>query len=185
MLMAQTTGAWTLAELDRLPDDGNRYELVDGELFVTPAPSPGHEMLAAELLLILVPYVISHNLGRVHTPRAVVRQQGSQVEPDMMVRPATPALPQTWAEMPTPLLVVEILSQTTRRRDHVQKRAFYLRLGVAEYWIVDRFERTIRVIRPDADDVLCNAKLAWFPAGATEPLQMDVAALFFAALGTV
>ena len=185
MLMAQTTGAWTLAELDRLPDDGNRYELVDGELFVTPAPSPGHETLASHLLFILVPYVHSQKLGLLSTPRAVVRQHGSQVEPDMMVRPATPALPQTWAEMPTPLLVVEILSQTTRRRDHVQKRAFYLRLGVAEYWIVDRFERTIRVIRPDVDDVDCDTELVWFPSGATEALRMDVAALFFAALGAV
>ncbi len=51
MLMALSTRGWTLAELDRLPDDGNKYELVDGELFVTPTPSPAHEQLVAVLLL--------------------------------------------------------------------------------------------------------------------------------------
>jgi len=183
MLMAETTHAWTLAELDRLPDDGNKYELVDGELFVTPAPSPGHEALASELNWILLPYLQTQNLGRLVFPRSVVRQQGSEVEPDMMVRPATPTLPQTWAEMPTPLLVVEILSRTTRRRDHEQKRAFYLRLGVAEYWIIDRFERTIRVITQNADDVVCDTELVWCPSGATEPFHMDVTAYFSAALG--
>ncbi len=183
MLMAQTTQAWTLAELDRLPDDGNKYELVEGELFVTPAPSPAHETLAAELLFILIPYVHSQRLGLVFTPRSVVRQQGSEVEPDMMVRPATPTLAKTWAEMPTPLLVVEILSRTTRRRDHEQKRAFYLRIGVAEYWIVDRLTRSICVIRSNADDVVCESELVWFPTGATEALQVDVAAYFVSALG--
>lgn len=184
MLMAQATHAWTLAELDRLPDDGNKYELIDGELFVTPAPSPRHEALAGELNWFLVPYVHQQRLGRVYFPRSVVRQEGSEVEPDMMVRPATPTLPETWAEMPTPLLVIEILSQTTRRRDHVQKRAFYLRIGVAEYWIVDRFDRTIRVIRPNADDVVCDKELVWSPLGSSAPFTLDVAAFFRAALGT-
>jgi Uma2 family endonuclease len=81
------------------------------------------------------------------------------------------------------LLVVEILSRTTRRRDHVQKRAFYLRIGVAEYWIVDRCEGTIRVIRPDVDDVLCDTVLVSCPSGAAESFRTDVAAYFLAALG--
>jgi len=134
MRMAQKTGAWTLAQLDRLPDDGNKYELVDGELFVTPTPSPAHEAVAGELIWILLPYVKAKELGRLFFARAVVQQQGSQVEPDMMVRPATPALPHTWAEMPTPSLVVEILSRTTRQRDHEHKRAFYLSIGVAAFF---------------------------------------------------
>jgi len=57
MLMALTTRGWTLAELGRLPDDGNKYELVGGELFVTPTSYPAHEQLVAVLLAILVPYV--------------------------------------------------------------------------------------------------------------------------------
>ncbi len=183
MLMALSTRGWTLAELDRLPDDGNKYELVDGELFVTPAPSPAHEQLVAVLLAILVPYVQAEKLGRVHTPRAVVRTHESEVEPDLMVRPATPTLPATWAEMPTPLLVVEIFSRTTRRRDEQQKRAFYQHIGVPEYWMVDRWRRTIRVVRGDVADRAAESVLEWHPVGASEALRIDVAAYFDEALG--
>jgi len=182
MLMALSTSAWTLAELDRLPDDGNKYELIDGELFVTPAPSPAHERLALVLHRLLSPFVQAEHLGDVYTPRAVVRTAEAEVEPDLMVRPPTPTLPETWEEMPTPLLVVEILSRTTQRRDHEQKRAFYLRIGVAEYWIVDRWERSVRVIRRDADDVVADSTLKWQPASASDALRIDVAAYFDEAL---
>ncbi len=57
MQMALATGPWSLAELDRLPDDSNTYQLVAGELFVTPAPSTAHEALSFVLLSLLVPYV--------------------------------------------------------------------------------------------------------------------------------
>ncbi len=132
MLMAQTTCVWTLADRDRLPDDGNRYELVTGELFVTPAPSPGHEMLSTALRYLLDPYVLAHTHGRVYTPHSVVRTRGSQVEPDLIVRPPLATLPEQWEAMPTPLLVVEVLSRTTRRRDQEQKRNFYLAIGVKD-----------------------------------------------------
>ena len=135
------------------------------------------------LLAILVPYVQAEKLGRVHTPRAVVRTHESEVEPDLMVRPATPTLPATWAEMPTPLLVVEIFSRTTRRRDEQQKRAFYQHIGVPEYWMVDRWSRTLRVVRGDADDRVAESVLEWHPGDASEALRIDVAAYFDEALG--
>lgn len=184
MVMAPSTNAWTLAELDRLPDDGNKYELVDGELFVTPAPSPAHEQLAAVLHGIIAPFVRANRLGRVYTPRSVVRTDGSEVEPDLMLRPATPTLPATWEQMPTPLLVVEILSRTTRRHDQEQKRGFYLRIGVAENWMVDRSSRSIRVVRRDSEDLVAESVLEWRPDGARDALRVDVAAYFDEALGT-
>ena len=183
MLMALSTISWTLAELDRLPDDGNKYELVDGELFVTPAPSPTHEQLASVLHAILAPYVRAQGLGHVYTPRALVRTDGSEVEPDLMLRPATSTLPETWEQMPAPSLVVEILSRTTRRRDREQKRRFYLRIGVAEYWMVDRWSGSIHVVRPDVEDLVSETVLEWRPTGASEPLRIDVAAYFREALG--
>jgi len=76
---------WTLEELHRLPDDGNKYELVRGELFVTPAPSLAHERLAVVLSDMLGDYVRRAGIGRVFRPRAVVRFRGSEVEPDVMV----------------------------------------------------------------------------------------------------
>ena len=183
MLMAQTAGAWTLADLDRLPDDGHRYELVDGDLFVTPAPTTAHEALAYEMRRILEPYVLAELLGRVHTPNAAIRAEGSELLPDLMVRRAPPTLLGAWEEMPIPFLVVEILSPITRRRDHEYKRAFYLRNGVAEYWIVDGEERTICVVTPNADDVVVHRVLTWRPANASAALVIDVERYFREALG--
>ncbi len=183
MRMAQTIGAWTLAEFDRLPDDGNTYELVDGELFVTPAPSPAHESLAVTLRLLIEPYVIEHALGRVFTPRAALRAFDSEVEPDLMVRARTATVPQRWEDAPLPFLVVEVLSNTTRQRDHVQKRRFFMRCGVAQYWIVDGSERTIRVVSPSSEDVVVTRELVWQPSGATEALTIDLARYFEDALG--
>jgi Uma2 family endonuclease len=183
MLMAQMARAWTLAEFDRLPDDGNKYELVDGELFVTPAPSPVHERLAVVLRSLLEPYVRANGLGDVYAPRSVVRDGTSEVEPDLMVRRMPTVVPEVWEGLPTPLLVVEIVSATTRRRDYEQKRRHYLRAGVAEYWIVDRYDRTIRVVRPRVDDVRESSTLEWYPVDAAELLRIDVAAYFQAVLG--
>jgi Uma2 family endonuclease len=174
--------AWTLEELDRLPDDGNRYELVRGELFVTPAPSPRHERIAAVLSEILTEYVRAQRIGRVFHPRAVVQVEGSQVEPDVMVRAWT-ALPVSWSEAPLPLLVVEILSGVTRRRDHGPKRDLYTDIGVPDYWIVDGDARTVLVVRLGVDDAVVSDVLVWHPAAAAEPLTLDVRSLFEEALG--
>src|SRR6185503_3121185 len=132
MAVAPQTKRWSLAELHRLPEDGNRYEVVRGELFVTPAPSFAHETIAEILHSILEPYVRAHGLGRVSRPRAVVRvRPHSEVEPDLMVRPAA-APGTTWENAPRPVLVVEITSDTTRQRDFVQKRQLYMDLGIPE-----------------------------------------------------
>jgi Uma2 family endonuclease len=179
----QRTSAWTLEQLHRLPDDGNRYELIHGELFVTPAPSDGHQAIATVLNRILVPYVTKHRLGYVVHPRSIVRVGGSEVEPDLMVRPGPLAQPDGWDAAPLPILVVEILSGVTVRRDRMQKRAFYLEIGVPEYWIVDRRDRTVRVVRPDRDDEVCTGSLTWQPASAADSLVIDVAELYREALG--
>ena len=74
--MATETKQWTLAELHRLPDDGNTYELVRGVLFVTPAPTPPHQTIDARLNALLTPYVIQQRLGYVYHPRAVLVFEG-------------------------------------------------------------------------------------------------------------
>src|SRR5690349_7905773 len=96
--MAHFASEWTLEQLHQLPDDGNRYELVHGELFVTPPPSVGHEELVAVLAKILHPYVAQWRLGRIYTPRAVIQASDSQVEPDLMVR--QPAITDDWSALP-------------------------------------------------------------------------------------
>lgn len=184
MAMPNSIARWTLSELHRLPDDGNRYELVHGELFVTPAPSFAHQEIVDALAALLQPYIWKHNLGRLVFPRSVIRVGShSEVEPDMMVRPVSHSRPTSWDDAPLPILVVEVVSATTRRRDHVEKRALYLEAEVPDYWIVDREPRTIRVVRPGCDDADIVTTLIWHPPGATEALTVDVARLFRDALG--
>jgi Uma2 family endonuclease len=183
MLMAQTLGAWTLADLDRLPDDGNKYELVDGELFVTPAPALAHERLELVLRRILDRYVEAMNVGEVYGSNSAIRSGQSEVHPDLSVRTSLKTVPKTWAEMPLPILAVEILSPTTRRRDHEHKRDFYRRIGLPEYWIIDGKQRTIRVVKPRTDNVVVDRELTWHPANANAPLTIDVARYFHDALG--
>jgi Uma2 family endonuclease len=174
---------WTLDELDRLPDDGNKYELVRGELFVTPAPSPRHERIVVVLSDILGDYVRAHGIGRAFRARAVVRVKGNEVEPDIMVRQWTAHAQEKWEHVPLPLLVVEVLSGVTRRRDSSSKREFYLDLGIPDYWIVDGTARTIRSIRPGTEDVVASDVLSWHPLKAAEPLALDIPAMFREALG--
>ena len=185
MAMPDTIARWTLPELHRLPDDGNRYELVRGELFVTPPPSVAHQEIVAVLADLLQPYVAKHQLGRLYFPRSVVRVgSDSEVEPDLMVRPIPERAVVSWNDVPLPILVIEVMSGTTRRRDRVEKRALYLDAVIPEYWIVDREHRTIRVVRPGSEDADLSATLIWHPTGASEPLAIDIALLFRAALGT-
>ena len=176
--------AWTLEQLHRLPDDGNKYELVRGELFVTPAPSPAHEAIASVLSEILTDYVRQQKIGRVFHPRAVVRAQGGEVEPDIVVRPWTERPPARWVLAPLPLLVVEIVSDITRRREYGPKRGFYIDdLAIPVYWIIDGETRTIEVVHNDGTDESVDDSLTWHPLGAAVPLRLDVAAMFTDALG--
>jgi Uma2 family endonuclease len=179
MHMAARVKRWTLDELHSLPDDGNKYELIHGELLVTPAPSVDHETILARLSALLVPYVAQHRLGIVYHPRAVVRVRSSEAEPDLMVRqPPRGRLKNDWEKVPLPLLVIEVLSPYTRRRDYVHKRQWYQEIGVDEYWIVDAEDRAITVIRSGMDDVRVSETLQWQPAGADAPLELRVAQLF-------
>jgi Uma2 family endonuclease len=172
------TKVWTLDELHSLPDDGNKYELIHGELFVTPAPTDAHETIAARLTRILDPYVEANGLGFVYRPRAVLRVQGSEVEPDLMVRQPNGTPGAKWEDAPRPSLIVEILSPTTRRRDRTFKKDFYLESGVPEYWIVDDESRTVTCFKPGVPTIVAADTLSWHPAGATGPLLIVIKALF-------
>ena len=93
-------------------------------------------------------------------------------------RPKHRTVDADWLDSPTPILVVEILSPWSRPRDNEHKRAFYLEAGVAEYWMVDSDERSIRVVRPEREDVLATRELEWAPAGVAKPLVFDVGVIF-------
>ena len=177
MSMGALSKVWTLDQLHRLPDDGNKYELIHGELLVTPAPAPSHEVVLTRLHNVLFPYVMAHNLGWIFRPRAVIRFEGSEVEPDLMVRqpPTNPRL--DWEHQPMPILVVECTSRATRRRDYTIKRSFYRRANIPEYWIVDRQSSTIHAFRHDGEDVASD-EMTWTPGGVAEPLRFRVPDVF-------
>ena len=168
------TQPWTLDELDRLPDDGNRYEVLDGELLVTPAPSDVHEAIIEWLDAALRPFVQANGLGSLQH-RGVIQIGGSQVEPDLMIRPLAPL--RGWANAPLPSLVVEVVSRGTRNRDLGGKREFYTRNGIAEYWAVDREEEVVLQIR-GGEARRVTTILRWAPMGSTRSLDVDVAAMF-------
>lgn len=184
MAMPDPVASWTLEELHRLPDDGNRYELVRGALFVTPPPSWEHQRLASIIAARLQPYVAAHGLGSICFPRSVIRLgPRDEVEPDLMVRPVPRTPPARWEDAPLPILVVEIASDATRRRDRVEKRQLYREASIATCWIVDAETRTIRLVRPGREDEDITGSLVWHPDGASEPFTLDVADLFDEASG--
>jgi len=175
MAMPQTV-PWSREDLGRLPDDGNRYEVLGGALLVTPPPSDVHQEIVAWLSAILTPFVMGHALGLVHHPRSVVVMGAEQLEPDLMVRPIAPL--RGWEQAPRPLLVIEVSSRSPRQRDLEAKRRFYMRAGIAEYWIFDRHARSVLRCTASGSQERITTVLTWAPEGASATLALDVAALF-------
>jgi Uma2 family endonuclease len=178
MHMATKTKRWTLDEVHSLPDDGNKYELVRGALFVTPAPTTDHETVLARLTRLLDPYVATNGLGLVYHPRAVFQFEGSEVEPDLMVRQPPARKRTAWKDAPLPILMVEVFSPYTRRRDQIEKRSLYLDAGIAEYWMVDPEDASITIVRPGREDETVRDQLAWSPRADAPELDLQLADVF-------
>jgi Uma2 family endonuclease len=173
--MALEARPWTRADLDRLPDDGNTYEVLAGELLVTPPPSPEHQEIVAWIAERLWPFVSANGLGRVYFPRSVIVAGEEQAEPDLMVSPI--AVVESWDEAPTPRLVIEVASRATQRRDLQAKRDFYRKVGIEEYWVIDRFRRCVtRFAGSDAEQL--DRVLIWRPRGSGAALEIDLAVMF-------
>ncbi len=122
-----------------LPNDGKRYQILEGELDVTPAPSTTHQKVSMRLEHLLVGHVEKHNLGLVlDAPVDVVLNERNVIQPDIIFI-ANEHLPQVEEAKVAgaPDLVVEILSPTTARTDRGTKSSIYCRHGVKWYWLVD------------------------------------------------
>ena len=124
----------TRAELDALPDDGRRHELIDGVLVVTPAPRLRHQAMSRNLLLALS-QACPEDLRVLYAPFDVVLADDTVVQPDLLVSPLRQF---TDKDLPgAPLLAVEILSPSTRLIDLDLKRARYEAAGCPAYWVLD------------------------------------------------
>ena len=173
-------------ELVREDQNWPRYELIDGELLVSPAPRPVHQVAVTALLRLLIPYVDAHPLGQVLTSPADVRLgTKTTTQPDVFVVPLDSGFDgRTWDGIAKLSLVAEVLSPSTAGYDRLKKRVFYSRRGVPEYWVIDCDAQLIEVSRPTDPRVeLYGDELRWRPAGAPEPLVIDVPAYFARVLG--
>ncbi|WP_327637104.1 Uma2 family endonuclease [Kribbella sp. NBC_00482] len=141
-------GHFTLADLETLPDDGNRYEVVDGMLLVTPAPLTVHQTVVVELA-----YLLRHrcpdDLKVLVAPTDYRPTPTRSVQPDVLVCYRRDVGHKT-IEKPL-LLAVEVLSQSTSLADRVLKRRLYEQAGVASYWIFDPAEEELTVLELDGD----------------------------------
>ncbi len=142
-------GEWTYEDYLRLPDDGNRYEVIRGVLYIMPPPVPEHQFSSAELSYQLSKFVRENDLGLVLTaPLEVKLPRGiaSPVQPDVMFfRKGNEPNWELSSYEGVPDLVGEILSPRTRRLDRTVKLQAYQDAGVPEYWIVDPWDRTVVV----------------------------------------
>ena len=176
---------WTRAEVDRLVDErpGStpRYELVDGELLVTPGPSVRHQRIIFRLALLLEPYVRGHKVGEIFLgPAELPLMSGERYEPDLFVIPLVDG-----RRAPTPLgitepvLICETLSPGSSRHDRLTKRRAFQRSGVPDYWIVDGDAEVFDVWHPDDErPAIVDDRLVWSPAGAPVPFELDVRDFF-------
>jgi Uma2 family endonuclease len=170
---------WSYAEFARLPDDGNRYEVLDGELCVTPSPRPAHQDVVGALTERLRPFVRRNGLGRVYPgPVDVLFREGDYLVPDLVFvrRDQLHLVTERGVEC-TPDLVVEIVSPSTALRDRTVKRERYARLGVPEYWIIDADARRVEVYRlqMDADEPhVVTDRLTWQPLAGGPGLEFKV-----------
>lgn len=169
---------WTYSEYARLPDDGNRYEVLDGEVLVTPAPSPHHQQVVFRLQVRLHEYLRRGEAGWVFHDVDVLFASGQFLRPDLVVVPfdAREGITDRGIEVP-PILVVEVLSPSSRTIDRVRKPRRYLELGVPTYWVVDPTEEEIWVWNkeggPDAPRKEADT-VRWSHPGAAEPLKVAV-----------
>lgn len=182
-----TSARWTVERLATLPDDGKRYEIIDGELYVTAAPALRHQYAVAQLLVQLFSYLSRNRAGVVvGAPADVEFEPSTVVEPDVLVMPLVLGrLPESFAAAGRLLLAVEVLSPGTAARDRGVKREMYQRQGVPEYWIVDLDARLIERWRPgDQRPEIIRKRLEWLPEGAGEPFFLDLPELFAQVMGS-
>lgn len=185
MAMPAPHTEWTVEMVHALPDDGNRYEVIDGELLVTPAPSCRHQGAAFELAVLLKSYAEAVGLQVLVAPVAVTFSQRREVQPDVLVLPLVDGRRvERFEDVGRLELAVEVLSPSTARVDRYTKRMLYQSQGVSEYWIVDGASRLVERWRPNdtMPEVLLSA-LTWQPSAEHAPLTIDLEAYFGTVFG--
>jgi Uma2 family endonuclease len=169
------------AEMVRaLPEDGNRYEVVHGELLVTPAPRLLHQRVQMRLALRIGAYLAVNPVGELlASPADLSWGDDILVQPDLFVVRLDEANTLDWARIKHLLLAIEVLSPSSNRADRFTKRRLYQEVGIPSYWMVDADEKVVEVWTPAATfPVFQREQLTWQPEGTRDPLTISCADLF-------
>lgn len=179
--MATLVPRYTAEEIRHFPDDRLRYEVIRGELFVTPAPGTRHQRAVGELYAALREYLERHQLGEaILSPFEVEFTEDTAVQPDVIAilsdRAGQLASERFYG---APTLAVEVISYSSKRTDRLQKRLLYQEERVPEYWIVDpELRRVERWTAGATEPELLTDRLEWAPAVGVSPLELDLRTLF-------
>ena len=178
MGMAATIPYYTVEDLDRFPNDGNRYELLDGVLLVTPAPNYSHEIVVSRLAqtLIAAVQVPGHGIAIMHG--AVSLPPKTQLEPDLLVVPPRFPANSKWQDITEHWLVVEVLSRSSRIYDREFKRDAYLALGVREVWLLDKHDRSAEISRVHGTSETVRDTIIWHVPTLELEVRVDLREVF-------
>lgn len=161
MASTQPAHRWTYADLCRLPDDGRRYEIIEGVRYEMPSPNADHATAVMNLLLFVLGPVVQARGGRLFTaPLDVFLPGADPVQPDVLVLlPEQLHLLSRRGVEGAPALIAEVLSPSNPEHDLVVKRALYARAGVREYWIVSPEAKTVEVLILEGDRYRTHARV--------------------------
>ena len=178
---------WTVDLLDALPDSSERFELIDGELYVTPSPGLQHQDVVLLLASLLREYTRRWGFGKAIISPSDVRRgdfQKNRVQPDIyVVRLTNGQLPSYPFHLRDLLLAVEVANPGKPFLDYDVKRRLYLSEGVAEYWIVGVEERCVtRLTSASITGELLTESIEWHPAGAPVAFRLNLPDFFDEAL---
>jgi Uma2 family endonuclease len=178
MAMPAVLRRFTVDEVLSWPDDGNRYELVDGVLLVTPGPMPPHQVIAFRLAFALGQLIRLEPDLRVATPGAIIIPPGLMMEPDILVY-RHPRIPRRWEEVQEHWLAVEVWSPSSIVYDRDIKRDALLQVGVKEVWLVDLEGRVVYATRAGGEvDVAYRGELPWKLPGTRTTVAIDLSPVF-------
>jgi Uma2 family endonuclease len=178
MVMPLAVPRYTIDDLNRFPRDGNRYELLDGMLLVTPAPLPVHQIVLARLQYEIHRYLEPRSLARVVGQGAVEIAPRTHLEPDLLVFPSSYPVRSRWRDLRGWWLACEVFSEGSVIYDRDFKRDAYLALGVREVWLVNWRDAVVQVSRGAVKDARHRGELVWHPEGMGEPLTIDLTRIF-------
>ena len=177
MAMALHVPQYTVDDLETFPDDGNRYELLDGMLIVTPAPAAVHQLVESRIQGELIAALQKPGHAHVVGPGAVFRKPRTQLQPDILVYPASYSPRAEWPMIKGHWLAVEVLSRSSRVYDREFKRDAYFALGVQQVWLVDWPNALVEVSREPGSFRRMRQTLKWrTPVGGT--VTIDLAEIF-------